>query len=344
MSAGAGSNTRVKLLLLALLPTVLLFGAVELVLRLADFQYSETPLAVKRFTDDPQGIVEREIEWQNRNGVERFVKDPKQFWVPRNSPLDRHDLMAEDGDSCTAYCVSTRDSFPKATERILNANGVRRYEVLNAGVASYSSYQGLQRLKHAVLPFAPDLLTVYFGWNDHWITGTPDRDVELRSEWETSLVNALEHFRLYQAGAYLLAKLRTRNDLAADAARPQPVVRVSLPDYAANLREIIRVARDASMRVLLITAPQDLGDWHNDDLQPLPTEELVALHAAYNDRVRAVAAETGTALLDLDALVEAQKPRRLIAKDGIHLNPQGCRFTAFAVAAKIAELTPPQPH
>jgi lysophospholipase L1-like esterase len=346
VSASDGHRTRLELALLALLPTVLLFGALELVLRLVGFQYSEIPLEVKRFTDDPQGVVEREIAWQNRSGAERFVRDPKQFWVPSNSPLDRHTLVAEEdvtriaalGDSCTAYCVSTRDSFPKLTERLLNARGARRYEVLNAGVASYSSHQGLQRLRHAVLPFAPDLLTVYFGWNDHWITGTPDRDVELRDEWETSLVNALGHLRLYQAGAYLLAKLRAGNDLATDPTRPQPVVRVSLADYAANLREIIRVARDAGMQVLLITAPQDLADWHNDDLQPLATEELVALHADYNDHVRAVAAETGTPLLDLDALIEAQKPRRLIAKDGIHLNPQGCRFTANAVAAKIAEL------
>jgi lysophospholipase L1-like esterase len=57
----------------------------------------------------------------------------------------------------------------------------------------------------------------------------------------------------------------------------------------------------------------------------------------YNDIVRAVAAETGMGLLDLEAIFEQQKPRRLIAKDGIHFNPAGCRLTANAVAARIAE-------
>lgn len=333
--------------LLALLPTLLLFGSIEIALRIAGFQYSTAPLEVKRFTDDPQGVVARELAWQNRDGVERFAKDPEQFWVPVNSPLERHARTAEHGvyrvatlgDSCTAYCVSTRDTFPALAESALAAAGPRRFEVLNAGVASYSSHQGLQRLRHAVLPFAPDLLTVYFGWNDHWITGTPDREVVLPGAFETAVVNTLEHLRIYQAGRYLLAKSREARGGSSDAAPARPVERVSLDDYAANLREIIRTARAAGIRVLLITAPQDLHDWDNDDLQPLDTAELVALHARYNDVVRAVAAETGAALLDLDQLVEARKPQRLLAKDGIHLNPQGCRFTAQAVARKILELS-----
>jgi lysophospholipase L1-like esterase len=343
MSAPTRPAARVKLVLFSLLPALVLFGSIEVALRVAGFQHSETPLEVRRFLEDPQGIVDRELAWRNRDGVERFVKDRHQLWVPSTSPLERHALRAEPGvfriatlgDSCTAYCVSTRDSFPKLAERFLNASGEGRFEVLNAGVAAYSSHQGLQRLQHAVLPYRPDLITVYFGWNDHWITGTPDRDVALRSEIETRLVNALDHLRLYQAGRLLLARLRARG--ASDEARSAPVPRVDLAGYRENLREIVRVARAEGIDVLLLTAPQDLRDWDNAELQPLSTEALVALHARYNDVVRAVAAEAGVELLDLDALFERQKPRQLIAKDGIHFNPQGCRFTARAVAAMIAE-------
>ena len=345
MSAPAGPMPRWKLGLFALLPALVLFGALEIALRVAGFQYSETPLEVQRFTDDPQGVVDRELAWQNRDGVERFAKDAHQLWVPKTSPLERHELAAAPGvfriatlgDSCTAYCVGTRDSFPKLAERILNSRSDRPVEVLNAGVASYSSFQGLKRLQHAVLPYRPDLITVYFGWNDHWITGTPDHQVKLRSEWETRLVNALDHLRLYQAGSWLLARARSARVDAADEPRAEPIPRVDLERYDANLREIVAIAREAGSDVLFITAPQELHDWDNRDLQPLTTDELLALHARYNDVVRAVAAETGTGLLDLDALVERQKPRRLIAKDGIHFNPAGCRFTAQAAAAKISE-------
>jgi lysophospholipase L1-like esterase len=326
MSSRDESPPRFKLALLALAPTLLLFGAIEVALRIAGFQYSETPLEVRRFTDDPQGVVDREIAWRNRDGVERFVKDAHQLWVPKTSPLARHELVAAPGtfriatlgDSCTAYCVSTRETFPELAERFLNARGGRAVEVLNAGVASYSSHQGLKRLRHAVLPYQPDLVTVYFGWNDHWITGTPDHEIA-------------------QAGRALLARLRSGRDATGDGSNSQPIPRVDLEHYDENLREIVAVARAAGSEVLLVTAPQDLRNWNNDDLQPIETEALVALHARYNDVVRAVAAETGAGLLDLDALVEHQKPKRLIAKDGIHLNPVGCRFTARAVSLKIAK-------
>lgn len=344
MTAPAESMPRWKLLLFAFLPTLALFGALEIALRIAGFQYSETPLEVRRFTDDPQGVVDRELAWQNRDGVERFKKDTHQLWVPKTSPLERHELeaaagvfrIATLGDSCTAYCVSTRDSFPELAERFLNERSDRPVEVLNAGVASYSSFQGLQRLKHVVLAYRPELITVYFGWNDHWISGAPDHEIVLRGEWETRLVNALDHLRVYQAGSWLLARARAGRSDAATAPRAEPGPRVDLESYDSNLREFASVAREAGIQVLFITAPQDLRDWSNPDLQPLSTRELVLLHSRYNEIVRAVAAETGMGLLDLDAMFEQQKPRRLIAKDGIHFNPAGCRFTASAVAAEIA--------
>jgi lysophospholipase L1-like esterase len=345
MTPERGRQERWKLVLFSALPAVVLFSALELGLRLAGFQYSSTPLEV-RFGEGPHGIVERQLRFWNRGGVERFVKDAHQFWVPKRSSLERHRLEPEPGvlrvatlgDSCTAHCVSTRNTFPQLAEALLNGQGGRRVEILNAGVASYSSFQGLQRLKHAVLPYRPDVLTVFFGWNDHWVTETPDREVKPRTEWQTALANVLDQLRIYQAGSFTLAKLR-----AGMGGRPRQkggelVLRVALDAYEANLREIFAVARSSGMRVLFITAPQEIRDWNNPELLPLPTERVVALHAQYNDVVREVARETGADLVDLAALVEAQPPRSVIAWDGIHFSPAGCRFVARVVAAKLAEL------
>jgi len=346
VTSDRGRPERWKLVLFAVLPAFVLFTALELGLRLAGFQYSSTPLEVRRFIDDPQGIVDREIRFWNRDGVERFVKDAHQLWVPKRSPLERHRLEPEPGvlriatlgDSCTAHCVSSRKSFPELTEQLLNARGGRRVEILNAGVASYSSFQGLQHLKHAVLPYRPDVVTVFFGWNDHWITGTPDSEVRLRSEWETALINALDHSRIFQAGAYTLAKVRGGGGGRSQERGRDPVLRVDLNSYEANLREIVDVARGSGVRVLFITAPQEIVDWENPDLLPLPTERVVALHARYNDVVRKVAGEIGADLVDLAVLVERQPPHSVIARDGIHFGPAGCRFVARVVAAKLADL------
>jgi lysophospholipase L1-like esterase len=234
--------------------------------------------------------------------------------------------------------VNTRESFPQLAEEILNQQGGRRVEILNAGVASYSSFQGLQRLKHAVLAYRPDVLTVFFGWNDHWITGTPDSEAKPRSEWEAALANLLDHLRVYQAGAYTLAALRAGIAGGPRKNAGELVLRVDLDDYEENLSEILDVARGSGMRVLFITAPQEIRGWNNPDLLPLPTERVVELHARYNDVVRKVARESGADLVDLAALVEAQPPRSVIAADGIHFSPAGCRFVARVVAAKLAEL------
>jgi lysophospholipase L1-like esterase len=41
---------------------------------------------------------------------------------------------------------------------------------------------------------------------------------------------------------------------------------------------------------------------------------------------------------NLAVLVERQPPRSVIARDGIHFGPAGCRFVARVVAAKLAKL------
>ena len=116
------------------------------------------------------------------------------------------------------------------------------------------------------------------------------------------------------------------------------VLRVDLIAYEANLCAIVDVARGSGMRVLFITAPQELLDWENLDLLPLPSERLVALHSRHNDVVRKVAWKTGADLVDLAVLVERQPPHSVVARDGNHFGPAGCRFVARVGAVRLAGL------
>ena len=341
----------VKLAVFSLLPGFLLFAAVEASLRWTGFRYSTTPLEARSFLDRPEGLVDRELRFRNRDGVERYVKDTRQLWVPRRSPLDLAPLEKEPGvvriatlgDSCTAHCVRTRDSFPGLMEdelRRARAGGPPRWEVLNAGVAAYSSFQGLQRLRHVVLPYRPDYLTVYFGWNDHWIGAVPDHEIRLRGPWETRLVNLLERFRTYQGLHHLISRVRPR-PAPAEGTRPGPgySLRVPLPEYRRNLEAIAELAGTHGIRLLYITAPQEIPeDWREAKLLPLPGPQVAALHARYNDVVRSVAAERGIPLLDLAEIVAQRPPGSVLARDGIHFHPAGCRFVARTVAARLRGL------
>ena len=52
--------------------------------------------------------------------------------------------------------------------------GPGRLEVLNAGVAGYNSFQGVMLLRTKLRGLEPDLITVRFGWNDHFMSASPD--------------------------------------------------------------------------------------------------------------------------------------------------------------------------
>ena len=73
------------------------------------------------------------------------------------------------GDSVTfGRGVPLDESFAKVLERSLNTNadGARRYEVLNFGVGGYNTVQEVELYRTKVRRYAPDLLVVVYVLND----------------------------------------------------------------------------------------------------------------------------------------------------------------------------------
>ena len=71
-----------------------------------------------------------------------------------------------------------RGSWPERLQEVLERGGSGSidFEVLNAGVAGYSSHQGLLRFRQQVNQYRPDLVLVSFGWNDvATALGAPDK-------------------------------------------------------------------------------------------------------------------------------------------------------------------------
>lgn len=345
----------VKNVIFSLIPALALFLALETALRAVDFKYSDTPLEIRSFFDDPHAVVNAAIRWNNRDGVIRFVKDPKQLWVPAHSFEEHYSVAKKPGTfriatlgcSCTATCVGGGDpeTYPAQMEAIFRDAGPGKIEVLNAGVGSYSSFQGIQRLKHVVLKYRPDLITVFFGWNDHWIATVPDSQVRLKSAFETSLINFLEHFRTYQGLHYLIAKLkstqhpgRTAEDKTLQEKMRSVTVRVPVQEYEKNLNALIDMAQANQARIVLITAPSDLSGFEPFSNFPFQKEALIPIHNRYNETVRKVARERGAALFDLDELVAREPAGSVLSKDGIHFSVPGCRFVAEKLVERLKEL------
>ena len=306
------------------------FGLLEAGLRLAGFERSAA-LESMRFTF-------RLDEFNANADVPFLERDERLFWKPKphvlghNSrgvfgpefavpkPPDVFRIVCL-GDSCTHFGPRP---YPERLQSLLEARAPGRFEVINAGVVGYSSHQGRVRLQTDVSGWQPDLVTVYFGWNDHWLArGLSDREQRPRSPGRERLENALDRLRLYQLLVYARSGI---------AATPSERLRVSPADYVENLRRMKRDCDRLGAEVWFITAPHalELGvpRFLVSSGEVADPAELIELHRRYNDEVRRVAEETGATLFDLERQIDGMDKQDLFLRDHIHLSDAGRTLAA----------------
>ncbi len=310
-----GSSRTARLIGYNLLTAAVLLIPIELGLRLFDFEFALGPPKVEFGWPDP---VTMKAD---------FLVDPDVLWVPREYPAHvaaargLRPSMVFMGDSCTR-----RGEFDEELASMAEArNPAQAFRFVNVGVSGWSSWSGLQQLQRDVLPIQPKAITIYYGWNDHWQNfGLEDKDAA--------------RF-LGKPSGFRIAQLANKARLAVDAALRGPAgpYRVSLTDFRANLRGMVRIARDNGIVPILLTAPTS----HRQGREPAylaerwltDLEALVPLHRSYVQAVRDVAATEGAPLVDLYQAfnqLDDKTLARLFRGDGIHLNAEGSR--------KVAEL------
>ena len=336
------NTSRSKNVFFVVLTALLFFGAGEVLLRAVGFHYSNTPLEMQFLRREQ---IQTTIDGNSLTNRIKFKKDPVQFWVPEHSfeqeipikkPQDTLRIAAL-GDSCTQGCAEEwgKSSYPGFLGEILKARMPgRKIEILNAGVGSYSSYQGLKRLERVVLKYHPDLLIIYFGWNDHWIAPQQDKDVKMFSDFEVGFFNLVEHSRFFKLLHSVIADVMGRT--LSKSRSKAFAYRVSPEDYGKNLGAMLDLAQAQHVSVILVTAPQNIRNhWSPSALFPFRQELLEGVHGVYNNVVRKLAMTRHVDLLDLDQIVQHADADRFMSKDGIHFHPQGCRLVAEVLAQKI---------
>ena len=335
----------VKPLIFSLIPLFCLLLMSEVILRVFNFRYSDTPALMLSYPERVSGGRFSHVLEENQVSV--FLKDKNQSWVPIPSFENKYSLekpagvtrIGTLGCSCTQGCSDTTSSYPTHMEEILNSGSPNSYQVLNAGVGSYSSFQGLQRLKYALLKYKPDIVTIYFGWNDHWIANIPDNRVRMKGAWEVGLVNFLERFRTYQAYHLAITRVKDTFKQAKKAGEP-PTFRVSQEDYGKNLNAMIDLCQANGIRPVLMTAPYDPSQLKPSPIFPFPAETLVRTHRDYNNIVRQVGALRQAPVIDLESAftqLEKQQPLAYFS-DGTHFTPVGCRLVAGLIIQRLQEL------
>jgi len=292
----------------------------ELILRATGFEYHTFP-TVQFGWPEPEVIAkefepERDLFWVPHDYAKK-LEDARQF---------RPTVMFL-GDSCTQF-----GTYPRLTLDRLEEMGHRDLaRGVKLGVAGWSTEQGLAQVRRDIVPLAPRFVTIYFGWNDHWVALGPTDD-EAKPSGFTFWMS--QHLRLYE----MLIKGRLAQSARNLATRPN---RVSLERYHSNLTAMAHEIERIGGRPIFITAPSShiqgqepayLAERHVRSLA-----ELVPLHQSYVKETRAAAAESGAVLCDAaDAFEHLTPPiTTYFMRDGIHLSDDGNREMSHVVGECI---------
>jgi lysophospholipase L1-like esterase len=293
-------------LLLAVFGVLLALGTGEAALRVSHFHFDLVP-SLEFGWPDP-------VTMKNA-----YMADPDLVWVTRTyadalrAARHAHPAVVFMGDSCTEF-----GTYPSKTMAALAAAGSPLTTGAKLGVGGWSSAQGLSQLERDVIALHPKVVTVYYGWNDHWMAmGLTDTEM-MRAE---RLRGLAERFRL--------AQLWLKVDVALAGRRKPTPNRVPLPDYQHNLVRIATEARAAGITPVFITAPSNHVAGHEPEYlakrHVRALSELVPLHAAYVQATRDAAASAGAPVCDAAAAFAALPPPRdqYFQKDGIHFTQAG---------------------
>jgi len=225
-------------------------------------------------------------------------------------------------------------SWPEILQKILNRNSGQRggeYEVLNAGVAGYSSHQGLMRFRQDAEVYQPDLIFVSFGWNDLALTrGAPDKHFRPPHWALVGLERVFLKYHFYRVFKYYLGLIMKPSYSSANLGP-----RVSLEDYPENLKGFLETARAHSVSVVFLTRPYHMNRLRGTEDMIIPW--WVANLPLYNGKLLRFAKSNGAVAVDIQKIFETRYLD--LFSDECHFNLEGRRRMAEILSEKIDYFT-----
>lgn len=219
-------------------------------------------------------------------------------------------------------------AWPEPLDRLARSKGP--FQIVNAGVTGYSSYQGRRRLEQELPVYRPDVVVVSFGWNDAATAlSTSDKAFgqsaafnQIRPEW-LSLRRLLLNYDSLSVMTRLVTPARSFEQAVAGTLG----ARVSLADYRENLQAMVDQTQASGGHVVLLTRP------HRESVEALETSDgWRQTIPAYNDVVREVAERTSVSLVDAQRVFEMQ-PDAFV--DESHLTREGHESLAEQVMREL---------
>ena len=231
------------------------------------------------------------------------------------------------GDSCTGQGIPPYSGF--LHELLTNQPPhSQSWEAFNMGVHGYSSLQGLRLFQRMGRTLQPDVVTVFYGWNDHWLGSQPDsfRMAMVVHPWHARLLRALKQKRFVQ---WLAHRANPARSLAYGKSKQSWGPRVPHKAYAWTLRTFVTEIRSAGAVPILVTAPRanELTEVLLEK-QARSLEETTRWHDEYVEITRRVGNEMGVHVLDLAMLMQGDSADVYFSGDGIHFTREGRQVIA----------------
>jgi hypothetical protein len=235
---------------------------------------------------------------------------------------------------------TTQDGYPAMLEEHLNRQGAgRRFQVLNFGLAYYTSAHSLVNYVLNVRDFSPDFVVIHDNCNDSVVMGydnfRPDyahilKSWDYRGEPDAFMVRYSISYRFIRA--YLLPKFNIGNIPFAKATQKRHGKKGAykpdqLKTFKRNINTIVTLAREEQEVVIITTQPRSRVRKYSDAYN---------LHMdTTNELLRQFAHENSLPLVDLDNLMTGQEE---YFWDPVHVVEKGNNLKAEKICATILSL------
>ena len=263
-------------------------------------------------TSDKLREQDPELFWRSRAGEFPFsaqgFKTSIEMEVPKPENVFR--IMSY-GDSNTEGPTDGDWSAILNTLLQTRNSPARVYEVINAGVAGYSSYQGARRFLQEWEKYEPDLVFVSFGWNDlPGAVDQPDKAYKPSSPILVKPLRFLVKYESYLALQHYVLSRRSPRKLQVKESR------VPLPDYLENMASFAEIGRAKDIEIVFLTRP-----YRATTQEILKKPGWRSRVPSYNDALRQFAQDRGEQLFDVQMYFENETSG--LFSDETHFDPQG---------------------
>jgi len=295
---------------------------------------------LKFWCDSQDGI--RRTYQVNSMGLQGDVLDREKpagaFYIAALGDSITMGMGLKDGEK--TYCDILR-------EKLKSAYPARQTKISDAGVLGFTIEQGFNLFINEFPEYKLDLITVFFGWNDHGLYWQQDRYWEEPEKKKPSkIVRRIRNLRVCLLVDRIL--FLTRFSFAGrrlDEEMKDTRYAVSIDDYEMYIRRFIEVARRKKSHIIFLTSPNALipglePSWLKKEKFVRSFETLTELHNRYNDQVRKVTSELRVPFIDIERMMKPLPKEEYYYNhlaDPIHPNGKAHKLIADELFKLIVE-------